>query len=126
MGNLTIEQFRHKILIKLLCRKANLVNQFDYQKLLKQVAYFANDILRSEGITDAWAKLCRERIFIIYRPTQRIVCELKLTGERAENLISKPDVVLFNLRGKIEESLTIEKIIADTVALGERRRKNGK
>ena len=124
MGNLTTEEFRHKILLRIFFgRMAKLQNKFDTWQLQKQVAYISNQILREENIEDVWVRRCNQRTFFVYKPFNRIICQISIDGEKDGKFISNPNIVLSNLKGPIKDSLTINELIENTKALGKRKGK---
>lgn len=126
MDNLTIEQFKHKILLRILSLKfLKEENKFNYQKLLKRLVYSANEILKEQKLDNLWFRFRGERIFLFYIPTNRIVFEVIIDGNLENGRISIPDINFINLKGTLKNSLTLNEIIADIEKLG-KKGKHGK
>lgn len=123
---MTIQEFRNRILLKVLLDKTTIrgiaQSTFDYDQLAKATMYATNEILK-ETYTDVWAKQRGKRIFIFYAPLKRIVCEIGLVTDKKLDKVQKPNILLVNLKGIIPDYRTLQGIIDDTKKLGVR---NGK
>ena len=102
MENLSIEQFRHKILLRLLFRKARFNKEMSHQELLFSTMIIANKILREENIENVSARQRGQRLFLFYRPTHKIICEIGLDGY---------NILLINLKGVIPNYFKLQEII---------------
>lgn len=113
----TISEFRSKILSRLLCEKLvkNQVNNYDL--LVLNAIFCANEILHELGIIDVSVRKRNKRAFMFHKPTKRIICEL---GVSTEPNLHNPEVWVINLRGVVPDSRTLEGIIADVAKLGRR------
>ena len=121
MDNLTIEQFKHKILLRILwLRFLKEENKFNYQKLLKRLVYSANEILKEQKLDNLWFRFRGERIFLFYIPTNRIVFEVIIDGNLEDGRISIPDINFIDLKGTLKKSLTLNEIIADMEKKGKK------
>ena len=125
MDNLTIEELRHKILLRLFSGRIFEENHFNYQKLLKRVVYITNELLQELDFDNVWVRFRGEKIFLFNLPTNRIIFEIILDGTKEEGKISQPNILFSNLKGQVNNSLTLKQIIADVEKLG-KKGKNGK
>ena len=114
MGEITVGEFRQKIINRLYLEKFRHKNEFNYEELIRETMFISNRISKENKLEDVWARLCGRRLFLFYRPTNRIVCEIGIDGT---------NVLLVNLKGLVPDSLTMNTIIARTKELGARKKK---
>lgn len=130
MSNLSVEEFRHKILLKLYFRKLSARALRDgavQEELVSNTAFAANELLRDTGFDDVWARKRGSRIFLFYEPLHRIICEVGIDATKDnKGLYHAPNIQLVNLHGIVPNSKTLQGIIDDTAKLGMRRKFNRK
>ena len=122
----TVEELCHQILLRLYFGKSN--GRFEQRFLRGKVSFICNQILSEDGEMEICSHLRGQKIFIFYKPTNRIVCEIVAEGDETSdvNYIDNPTVYLTNLKGRIDGTVALSKLISDVKKLGERKKWNQK
>lgn len=117
-----VEEICHQILLRLYFGKAN--GRFEQRFLRGKISFICNQILHEIGEDDVCSYLRGQKVFIFYKPTNRIVCEIVAEGDKTpdERYVDNPTVYLANLRGRIDGSVALNKLVSDVKKLGERKK----
>lgn len=122
---ITIQEFKHKTLMRLLLDKLSIRGkvreEYRYEELISNAAFATNELLRDLGLDDVWARKRGQRIFLMHEQYRRIICEVGVVAEkRANGLYARPEIVLVNLRGIIPENRKLQDLIETVAKLGYR------
>lgn len=124
MGNISVEELRHKIMLRLLLKKltfgTTIKEKVKYDQLSNSVVFAANEILREMGYSDIWARKRGKRIFLFYETYHRIICEIGIDAICENDLCRRPNLWLVNLHGIIPNQRSFNNLISETAKLGVR------
>ena len=123
MGDISLEQFRNKILLRLLINKLGCRNEVYYEEAVSNLMYATNEILKELHIRNVWARRRGKRIYLFHELSRRIICEVGLDCEIHDHKANKINVILVNLKGILPDNFTLTKIIDDTAKLGVRKKR---
>lgn len=117
---LTIQEFKHKLMLRVLLgkiagRNGEITHRPTYAELHSNTFYAVNELMRENGLKDAWTIRRGRRLYLLHGPTKRIICEIGITSEPAAQF----DII--TLRGVVPATETLEGLIQATADRGVRR-----
>ncbi len=113
---LTVQQFEQILTQRVLLDKIPRNSSRPYYRLVYSNAFYtANEILRDYGLNEsAWAIRRGERLYLVYPPTRRIICEIGVIADPAV------EFRVITLKGFVSATETLESLIQATANRGMR------
>lgn len=107
--NITIKEFETLITTRVLC--SHIIDRaryghgsaFNYNDLLTLGVYATNSILKNLELSDEiWARKRGKKAFLFYERNRKILAELAIDAEAAENGVSRPVFILLGKYGYVK------------------------
>lgn len=118
--NTRTNELESLVTTKLLCErtldftKQKIREEFSYSELLGLAVQTLNSLIFSANLQDLRAIVRRDQAFIVYRPLGKILAEVGVMGEPAENkMLRRPKIIIFGRKGAGLRNKSVEKLIEE-------------
>ena len=118
--NTRTNELESLVTTKLLCErtldftKRKIREEFSYSELLGLAVQTLNSLIFSANLQDLRAIVRRDQAFIVYRPLGKILAEVGVMGEPAENkMLRRPKIIIFGRKGAGLQNKSVEELIEE-------------